>query len=133
MSLVSEFKEFVLRGNVVDLAVGVAIGGAFTAVVGAFSKDIINPLIGAVLHVDFDSVKPMFLGVTWDVGDLLSKLFTFLITALVVFLAVVKPVNYLMAHYSKPADPTTKECPECLTQIPLAAKKCSACTSDQPA
>jgi large conductance mechanosensitive channel len=129
MSLVTDFKEFVLRGNVVDLAVGVLIGGAFGTVVKAFTADIITPLIGIPGKVDLSGLSVKFMGATFLIGDFINAIIAFIILALVIFLAVIKPVNYLMSHQAQ-ADPTTKECPKCLSVIPVAATKCSACTTD---
>jgi large conductance mechanosensitive channel len=129
MSLITDFKAFVLRGNVVDLAVGVLIGGAFGTVVKAFTTDIITPLIGIPGKVDLSGFSVKVAGATFLIGDFINAIIAFIILALVIFLAVIKPVNYLMSHQAQ-EDPTTKECPKCLTAIPIAATKCSACTAD---
>jgi len=127
------FREFILRGNVVDLAVGVVIGGAFGAIVTALVKDLITPLIAAVVgkpdfsYLGFDIGKTHF-----PVGDFINVLVSFLLIAAAVYFFVVVPVNALMARVKRgetPADPTTKKCPECLSEIPLAARKCAFCTS----
>ncbi len=134
--MIKDFKAFLLRGNVVDLAVGVAIGAAFGAVVTALVTDFITPLVAAIVG------KPDFSKLTFEVnsskflyGDFLNHLVTFLSTAAAIFFFVVKPVNSLMARAKKeaPADPTDKKCPECLSAIPLAAKKCLYCASAQAA
>lgn len=128
-----EFKKFILRGNVVDLAVAVVIGAAFTNVVSAFVKDFLTPLIASV-QGDREFAKYAFEinGVAFLYGDFLNNLFTFLLTAAVVFFFVVQPINRLMelGRRKKPtADPTTKKCPECLSEVPVMAKRCMYCTS----
>jgi large conductance mechanosensitive channel len=128
MSIVGDFKAFILRGNVLDLAVGVAIGAGFGKVVNAIVADIITPIAGIPGKVDLSYLTIHTRHATFALGDLLNSIVEFFILALVIFLSVVKPVNYLMEHARKP-DPTTRACPECLTQIPLAAKRCPACTS----
>jgi large conductance mechanosensitive channel len=132
-SQLSEFKKFILRGNVVDLAVGVAIGAAFTSVVTALVKDFITPLVSTVpgIKVDpnayFDIAGGRFL-----YGDFLNVLLSFLLTAAVIFFIVVQPVNKLTALANKgkkTEDPTTKKCPECLSEIPRDARRCKFCTA----
>ena len=132
MSAAKEFREFILRGNVVDLAVGVIIGGAFGAIVTSFVKDIITPLIGLPGKYDLSSLKFAVHDQTFQVGDFLNTVISFLIIAAVVFFFVVKPVNYLMSlrKTAPPVEPTTRECPRCLSSIPLAATRCAFCTSD---
>jgi large conductance mechanosensitive channel len=135
MSVASEFKDFVLRGNVVDLAVGVVIGAGFGAVVTALVKDIITPLIGMPGKVDFKDIHLTLGHADFLVGDFLNTVISFLLLAFVVFFFVVKPVNLLMAmRKTEPASaPLTKECPRCLSSIPSAATRCAFCTSDVPA
>jgi large conductance mechanosensitive channel len=126
------FRDFILRGNVMDLAVAVIIGAAFGAIVTALVTDIINPLIAAIVH------KPDFSALVLDVnggkikyGDFLNALISFLLIAASVYFLFVLPVNSLMNRFRKPipeAPPTTKACPECLSDIPVAAKRCSHCT-----
>ena len=127
------FKEFVLRGNVLDLAVAVVIGGAFGAVVTALVKDLITPLIGAIVgKPDFSAFVVTINGSQFLVGDFLNAVLSFLLIALAVYLFVVAPVNALVARRRRgepPADPTTKKCPECLSEVPIAARRCSFCTS----
>ena len=133
MSVAKEFRDFVLRGNVVDLAVGVVIGAAFTAVVGAFTKDILTPIIGLPGKQAFSTYAIPLRGANaLLVGDLLNQVITFALTAFVVFFFVVKPVNWLMTRRKTdtPADATTRECPYCLSNIPLAAARCAFCTSE---
>ncbi len=130
--MLSDFKQFLLRGNVVDLAVGVVIGAAFGAVVKAFVEDLLTPLIGAIARTpDFSAFKFAVNGSVFAVGDFLNAVVAFLLVAAAVFFFVVKPVNALVARSRRepPADPTTKKCPECLSEIPLAAKRCAHCTS----
>lgn len=124
------FREFVLRGNVVDLAVGVVIGAAFGAVVTAFVKDLLTPLIAAIAG------KPDFSAYAWEVngakflyGDFLNAIISFLLIAAAVYYFVVLPVNTLMARYQTQALPDKKKCPECLSDVPIDAHKCAFCTS----
>ena len=127
------FREFVLRGNVVDMAVGVVIGGAFGAIVTAFVKDLLTPLIAALVG------KPDFSAYTFEVngskflyGDFINAVIAFLLIAAAVYYFVVVPVNALMARTRKEepaAAPDKKTCPECQSEIPLAARKCAYCTS----
>ena len=132
MSAASDFKAFVLRGNVVDLAVGVVIGASFGGVVNAFVKDIITPLIGIPGKIDLSSWSFMVNGSRFQIGDFLNTAIGFLLITLVVFFLVVKPVNYLMSRrkVEAPVDPTTRECPRCLSSIPIKATRCAFCTSD---
>jgi large conductance mechanosensitive channel len=125
------FKQFILRGNVVDMAVGVVIGAAFAGVVGSFTNDLLTPLIAALVG------KPDFSAITFTIGSgvfklglFLNALVSFLLIAAAVYFFVVTPVNALVARMRKapPADPTTKKCPECLSEIPLEARRCSFCT-----
>ena len=124
------FKQFLLRGNVVDLAVGVVVGAAFGTVVSAMVKDLLTPLIAAVV------AKPDFSAFTFTVnhskflyGDFLNAVVSFVIVSAAIYYLVVLPVNALMAraHKEPPADPTTRRCPECLSEIPIAAKRCAHC------
>ena len=127
------FKEFVLRGNVLDLAVAVVIGGAFGAVVTALVKDLITPLIGAIAgKPDFSALVVTINGSQFLVGDFLNAVVSFLLISLAVYLFVVTPVNALVARRRRgeaPPDPTTKKCPECLSEVPIAARRCAFCTS----
>ncbi len=130
------FKQFLLRGNVVDLAVGVVIGAAFGAAVSAFVKDLLTPLIAALVgKPDFSSLTFTVRGSKFLYGDFVNALVSFLIVALVVYYFVVLPVNALVsrAHREPPPDPTTRKCPECLSEIPLGARRCAHCTSPLPA
>ncbi len=129
------FKAFLLRGNVVDLAVGVVIGVAFGTVIAAFVKDLITPLIAAI------GGKPDFAGLNFTVnhskfayGDFINAVVAFLIIAAVIYFLVVLPYQTFMERSRKepPADPTTKKCTECLSEIPKDARRCAFCTSPQP-
>jgi large conductance mechanosensitive channel len=126
------FKQFLLRGNVVDLAVGVVVGAAFGAVVTAFTKDLLTPLIAAVAgKPDFSAIQFTVNGSKLLIGDFINAGVSFLIIATAVYYMVVLPVNALVSRSRKepPADPTTKKCPECLSEIPIPAKRCAFCTS----
>ncbi|MDP9171048.1 MAG: large conductance mechanosensitive channel protein MscL [Acidobacteriota bacterium] len=126
------FKQFLLRGNVVDLAVGVVVGAAFGGVVAAFTKDLLTPLIAAVAgKPDFSAIKFTVNGSVFLLGDFLNAVISFLIVAVVIYYMVVLPVNALVARSRKepPADPTTRKCAECLSEIPIQARRCAFCTS----
>jgi large conductance mechanosensitive channel len=126
------FKQFLLRGNVVDLAVGVVIGAAFGGVVTAFTKDLLTPFIAAVVgKPDFSAIKFTINGSNFLLGDFINAAVSFLIIATVVYYMVVLPVNALVsrARREPPADPTTKKCTECLSEIPIQAKRCAFCTT----
>jgi large conductance mechanosensitive channel len=129
------FKAFLLRGNVVDLAVGVVIGVAFGSVVTAFVKDLMTPLIAALFG------KPDFASLTFTInnskflyGDFINVLVAFVLVAIVIYFFVVLPFTALIARFQKEpaADPTTKKCTECLSEIPIGARRCAFCTSPQP-
>lgn len=133
MSLLSELKSFITNGNVVDLAIAVVIGLAFTAVVTAFVSDIITPLIGVAGHVDFSSITYTVNNSTFQIGLFINALISFIIIAAVIFFFVVKPMSKLqeMQKRKQPApEAKTKECPECLSQIPIKARRCAFCTSE---
>jgi large conductance mechanosensitive channel len=133
--VIKEFRQFLLRGNVVDLAVAVVIGAAFGAVVTAFVADLITPLIAAIFG------KPSFSELTFTIngsrflyGDFLNAALAFVLVAAAIFFVVVKPMNALAARRARAEDPTTRDCPECLSEIPLAARRCAYCTVElQPA
>ena len=133
--LLQEFEAFLLRGNVVDLAVGVVIGVAFSNVVTTLVKDLITPLIAALgAQPDFGNLYFTVNRARFRYGDFLDALITFVLIATVVFFLVVKPMNRLVAlsqRFRKPAAPTTRECTECLSKIPLQARRCAYCTSPQ--
>jgi len=126
------FKQFLLRGNVVDMAVGVVVGAAFGGVVTGFTKDLLTPMIAAVAgKPDFSAIKFTVNGSIFPLGDFINAIVSFLIIATAVYYMVVLPVNALVSRARKepPADPTTKKCPECLSEIPIQAKRCAFCTS----
>ena len=125
------FKKFILRGNVVDLAVGIMIGAAFNGVVSALVKDIFTPLIAAIWQEsDFANLSFTIRGSKVLYGDFLNNVISFLILALTVYFAVVLPLNkYEERHHGPTPPPTTKPCPFCATDIPISAKRCPHCTS----
>jgi large conductance mechanosensitive channel len=129
--MLKEFKQFLLRGNVVDLAVGVVIGAAFGTIVTALVSDLLTPFIAAIAKVpDFSGLLFTINGSKFMYGHFLNALISFLLVASAVFFFVVKPMNMLIASSRKevPAEPTTKKCQECLSEIPIGAKRCSHCT-----
>ena len=127
--LLRDFKKFLFRGNVVDLAVAVVIGTAFTAVIKALVADLLTPIIAAIFGApNFGALKFTINGSTFAYGDFLNNLFTFVTVAAVVFFLVVAPINALMARRAQ-EDPDTKQCPECDSAIPVKAKRCPECTS----
>jgi large conductance mechanosensitive channel len=131
--ILREFQTFLLRGNVVDLAVGVVIGVAFSGVVQALVKDLITPLIAAIgAKPDFGTLAFTVNRSVFRYGDFINALVSFVIIAAVVFFLVVLPVNRLVAltrHTPPPPAPTTRECPECLSRIPPKASRCAYCTT----
>ena len=131
--MIREFREFVLRGNVIDLAIAVVIGAAFGAVVTSFVADVLTPLLGLI-------GIPDFAGASFAVGDaevryglFLNALISFLLVALAIFLFVIKPMNALEARRQRgvEATPTTKTCTECASEIPVVARRCGFCTQPQ--
>jgi large conductance mechanosensitive channel len=127
------FKKFILRGNVVDMAVGVVIGAAFAKVVGALTEDLLTPFISAIgaKGEQFASLSYSIRGSAFKIGDFINAAVAFLLTAAAIYFFVVTPVNALVARMNrgeKPPDPTTKKCPECLSEIPIEARRCSHCT-----
>jgi large conductance mechanosensitive channel len=127
------FKQFMMRGNVVELAVAVVMGGAFGAVVTALVKDLITPLIAALFgKPDFSKVAFAVNGSQFPVGDFINALVSFLLIGCAVYFFIVLPINALTARMRRgeaAPDPTTKKCPECLSDIPIAARRCAFCTS----
>jgi len=126
------FKQFLLRGNVVDMAVGIVIGAAFGAVVTGLVKDLLTPFIAAIVkQPDFSTLTFTINGSKFLYGDFVNALLSFLIIAAAVYFFVVLPINALIARMKKepPADPTTRKCPECLSEIPIGARRCAFCTS----
>jgi large conductance mechanosensitive channel len=126
------FKKFILRGNVVDMAVGVVIGAAFGAVVTELTKAFLTPLIALVVgKPDYSNLKFTVNTTTFPIGDFINACISFILIAAAVYFFVVVPINWLMArmHKDEPtAAPTTKKCPECLSEIPIDARRCSHCT-----
>ena len=134
-SNLSDFQKFILRGNVVDLAVGIMIGVAFSGVVNALVADIITPLIPVSSKgLSGWTYKVPYTGGTLQIGPFINTIITFLILALVIYFFIVKPINRLMAlHKPKEADaPTTRDCLYCLSTIPLGATRCAYCTAQLP-
>lgn len=134
-----EFKTFALRGNVLDLAVGVIIGGAFTSIVTALTTDFINPLLNFIMTPEHTAGMLGDTGVAWTFGGAVSAFLTvvinFIITAFVLF-CLIKGINKLLSLHKKPEAPkapTTKECPFCKSEIPLLATRCKFCTAEIPA
>jgi len=129
--MLSGFKQFILRGNVIDMAVGVVVGAAFGGVVTALTKDLLTPLIAAVVgKPDFSAISFTIGSTVFPVGDFINAVVSFLLIAAAIYFFVVTPVNALVSRMRKapaPADPTTKKCPECLSEIPIDAKRCAFC------
>jgi len=127
------FKQFVLRGNVLDLAVAVVIGAAFGKIVTALVEDLINPVIAAIAgKPDFSAIVFQINGSNFKIGDFVNAVVSFVLIAAAVYFFVVLPVNTIIARSRRgeaPPDPTTKKCPECLSDVPIAAKRCAFCTS----
>jgi len=127
------FRQFVFRGNVVDLAVAVVIGAAFGAVVTAFVKDLLTPLIAALFgKPDFSALRFTLNHSEFLFGDFLNTVISFLLVAVAIYFFIIVPMNALMARLKRgeaPPDPTTRQCPECLSEIPIAARRCAHCAS----
>ena len=127
-----EFKDFAMRGNVIDLAVGVIIGGAFQKIVTSLVNDVISPLIGLVAKKDFSSLVVNILGVELKYGAFITEVINFVIMAFVIFV-IIKVLNTLSSIRKKEEiaeEPTTKKCPYCCSEIAIEATKCPHCTSD---
>jgi large conductance mechanosensitive channel len=133
--MLSGFKKFILRGNVVDMAVGVVIGAAFAGVVAGLTKAFITPLIAVIVgKPNYSSLNFYVHGTEFPVGDLVNAGVSFILIAAVVYFFVVLPVNALIARMNRgetPPDPTTKKCTECLSEIPIEARRCAHCTQPQ--
>jgi large conductance mechanosensitive channel len=131
--MLSGFKQFILRGNVIDLAVAVVIGGAFGAVVTSLVEDLLTPLIAAVVGApDFSALIFSVNSSQFRIGEFVNAIISFLMIAAALYFAVVVPVNTLAARRNRgeaPPDPTTKKCPECLSEIAIAARRCAHCTA----
>lgn len=129
--MLNGFKQFLLRGNAIDLAVGVVVGGAFGAVVAALVKDLLTPLIAAVAgKPDFSAIEFTVNGSRFLVGDFINAIVAFVLVAAAIYFFVVTPMNALAARRRRgeaAPDPTTKECPECLSTVPIAARRCAFC------
>jgi large conductance mechanosensitive channel len=129
------FKKFILRGNVVDMAVGVVIGAAFGGVVTALTTDLLTPLIAAIVgKPDFSAIQFTVRGTLFPLGHFINAIVSFVLIAAAIYFFVVTPVNALVARMRKdpaPADPTTKKCTECLSEIPIDARRCSQCAQPQ--
>jgi large conductance mechanosensitive channel len=131
--VIREFRDFVLRGNVLDLAVGIVIGAAFTAIINSLVVDLLTPLIGILFSADFSSLTVTIRDSTITYGNFLNASISFLLVAAALFFFVVKPMNALAARraMAEPAEePSTKVCPECASAIPVAARRCPMCTSE---
>jgi large conductance mechanosensitive channel len=127
---VEGFRKFLLRGNVLDLAVAVVIGAAFTAVVGAFVKGFVTPLIGVFGGVpDFSSIYFTVNNSRFLVGEFINALLYFIMVAAIIYFLVVLPVNRMNERIQPPAPTKTRDCPECLSKIPAAARRCAFCTA----
>ncbi len=129
MAIISEFKDFIAKGDVIDLAVAFVMGAAFNAVVTALVTDIITPIIGIPGHVNFASLTYTLNGSTFLLGAFLNSLIAFLSIAIALFFFVIKPVSK-MKPAPKAKAPETKTCPYCLSQISVKATKCAFCTSN---
>lgn len=126
------FKQFILRGNVVDLAVGVVVGASFSNIVNALVKDLLTPFISAIAKApDFSGLFFSINGSKFMYGDFINSLISFLLIAIAVYFFVITPINFLISKSKKeaPADPSSKKCPECLSEIPIEATRCAHCTT----
>ncbi len=124
------FRDFVLRGNVVDMAVGIVVGAAFGTVVSAFVKDLLTPFIAAVARKpDFSAIAFTINSSRFMIGDFLNQLVSFVLIAAAVYFAIVIPMSRLLTLGQAPAVPTIKVCPECLSEIPIKARRCAHCAS----
>ena len=130
MTLAKEFKQFIMRGNLVELAVAFIMGALFAALVKAFIADLITPIIAMIFgQPDFSSLSFSINSSHFLYGDFINNLITFVTTAAVVFLFIVRPYNLLMERRAQ-EDPTVKECPECTSEIPIKARRCPLCTAE---
>jgi large conductance mechanosensitive channel len=127
------FREFITKGNVIDLAVAVVIGTAFTAIVTAVVKDVIMPLVGVLFKSGkFENLTFQIHGSVFSYGDLFNAVVAFLIIAAVVYFLIVAPMAAVAAHRTRHVEATERDCPECLSSIPVAARRCKYCTSEVP-
>jgi large conductance mechanosensitive channel len=130
MRMLQDFKKFVMRGNLVELAVAFVIGAAFAALLKAFIADLITPIIAVIFgKPDFSALSFTINGSHFRYGDFINNVFTFVTTAAVLFFFAVRPYTVLMARRSQ-EDPTTRDCPECTSAIPIKARRCPLCTSE---
>lgn len=136
MAMLNNFKKFILRGNVLDLAVGIMVGSAFTAVVNALVKDFMTPLVGAIVKIpDFSNLKFTLGGSQFLYGDLLNNVISFILIAATVYFLIVIPMNTFVERARGPTappedePPAKKQCPECKSEIPVAATRCAFCTT----
>jgi large conductance mechanosensitive channel len=130
-SILGEFKEFISRGNLVELAVAVVIGTAFTVLINSLVKDLITPIIAAIFgQPDFSDLTFTINDSIFRYGSFLNALIAFLSVAAAIFFVVVKPMNVWTERVKRGDDPDVKDCPECLSEIPFAAKRCAHCTSE---
>ena len=131
-AFMKEFKEFISRGNVMDMAVGIIIGGAFTSIVSSLVEDIINPLLGCFVSMDFSAWKiPLVGDASLGIGNFINAIISFLIMAFILF-SIIKAMNKAASIGKKPepeAEPTTKICPYCKSEISIEATRCPHCTS----
>lgn len=131
--MLNGFKKFILRGNVIDLAVAVVMGAAFGSVVAALVKDLMTPLIAAVVgKPDFSALAFTVNGSKFAIGDFINELVSFLLVSVAIYVFIIAPMNAIAERRRRgapPPDPTTKSCPECLSAVPIAAKRCAFCTS----
>ena len=131
--MLSGFREFIMRGNVVELAVAVVIGVAFGAVITSFVGDILTPLLGVFGLPNFEELAVTVGTAEVRYGLFLNALLSFLLVALAIYLFVIRPINALEARRARGAEVTTKTCAECASEIPSAARRCPMCTQPQPA
>jgi large conductance mechanosensitive channel len=130
VSILQEFKKFILRGNLVELAVAFIIGAVFAALVKAFIADLITPIIALIVgEPNFGNLHFTINSSEFAYGDFLNNLITFVTTAVVIFFFVVKPYDVLMSRRAE-EDPSSKECPECTSTIPIKARRCPQCTAE---
>ncbi|HUC01461.1 MAG TPA: large conductance mechanosensitive channel protein MscL [Candidatus Paceibacterota bacterium] len=133
-NILKGFKQFIVRGSVIDLAVGVMIGAAFNSVVSSLVKDLMTPLIAAIFkQPNFSNFTFTLRGSQFMYGDFINNLISFIITAATIYFFIVLPINeWSNRHKGPPPEATTKACPECLSNIPVHARRCAFCTSVQP-
>ncbi len=126
------FRSFLLRGNVVDLAIAVVVGATFSSLVKSIVEDMVTPLIGIIGKKDFSAFEFSIRGSTFHYGNFINAVISFLIVVAVIYFLIIVPMNALISRAranTKSSDPTTRKCPECLSEVPLAAKRCAYCTS----